>query len=553
MCNVFLSISDNQLDPVDYEEILRMFHHRGPDASGNIMERVDGKYVNFFHNRLSIQDVSEHSDQPFRYKNYIIIFNGEIYNFLNLKIKYNLNCSTGSDTEVIVRLFDKYGPDIVHEFDGPFAFVIMDTSEKKIFCFRDVLGEKPLFYSLQSEFVVGSTEKQVIKYHQLLGVSHLASKDAITDVHLHQFSNSSLFEGIHKVVPGSYIAYDIVAKTVQSKKFKAFTYNDQVPFDFKVFVELFQESLARRLISDRKVGLLFSGGLDSSFVAANIKKENRDKINLLTVTDDYEDSTETERSRQIASLLEFKHQVIESSINQLPYYFDLLNQSDNFNADPAAISLLDLYRNSTAIVYLTGDGADECYLSYSNYREIIDANHKRNSKLWTNVLRIFPAGRIKNKLVQLAMISPAEKISHYIGYESQTSKSFREACKKSTVNKVRDLYLYSLEYELPNYLLAKADNCSMFYGKEARSPFLSYDLMQYCISSDAYLYLSDKRLIQNHINNKLGSRFEIEKKGMSTTITELLYGKKSKINNIKKFTKDCLNRWMEGANDFLLK
>jgi len=522
MCSVFGSIASKKLPLKTFKSINLITKNRGPDNTGYFTAEVDNLNLYLGHNRLKIQDLSDSANQPFENHKFAIVFNGEIYNFKELVKEYSLKnkLKTSSDTEVILLMFELFGIECFAKFDGPFSIAIYDKQQQKIFLSRDPFGEKPLFFSLDKGFHFSTSEKQLSallwKIKSEIKISNTSFKNYVSC----GYSNFSIFKNIKEVKPGECLEFDFASMKLSRMQFHTFSYHEEEEFCFEKFETFLVKSLKRRLISDLEVKLLFSGGLDSTYIAALLKKYNLANIKLIYVEDDLKNESGKEIAKLLAKDLKFHLQIVTSDAAKRDKYLSDNHKLDNLSLDPALISLCELYGESTGTVFLSGDGADECYLSYSNYKNLIKNESKIKYDFFNYLISVIPDSKIKNFLITNLPINNSDKISHYIGRDTFLSESYLKRCDELNIENQRALYLYSLEFELPYYLLRKSDSASMFFGKELRSPYLNKDLMQYCISSNAFRFLQDKQMINDRINKILNNKIKLEKKGMSSQIFE---------------------------------
>lgn len=529
MCGIFGLIGNQSFDS---DLVSKFLEHRGPDNQQGINIKCQKHNIYLHHARLSILDLNERSNQPFLLDNLVIIFNGEIYNFKDLIKEFELTPSTKSDTEVIGLLFKKMGTNCFHLFDGPFAIAVFDKSEQKLYLARDIFGEKPLFYCLQNKSFAFSSNENLFKNLDLFNLTK--NKDFRADVMSLGFSDRNYYNEINKLGPGNLLTIDVNSLEFSIKNFKEFNFNKIEPFNFDKYIHLLEKSLSNRIISDRSISILLSGGIDSSLLLCLLHKQKIFNLKVNTVLDNYELNQDIKNSIELCKSLGYQQSLI--TLKAASQDIDQDNFKDNFCTDPAQHSLLRLYESINETVCLTGDGADEIYLSYSSYRKILQK--KRFFTLPHFLYTILPRS-IATKLIFVSRLNSFQRLRYLLGNTEITSDL--ENFSLSLTNMDRVLYYYSYKYELPNYLLVKADNCSMRFSKEARSPYLCYDLVQYCISSNAYKFLHNKKQLIGFINNYSSLNLRMRKSGMATSFVKKKYKFGTIYQKLSKHRSDALN------------
>ncbi len=245
--------------------------HRGPDNFGTIfLKNFSAKFF-----RLSILDLSWKGNQPMKSKNgkFTILYNGEIYNYKILKRKYNLKPKGNSDTEIILLLFEKFGPKMVKELEGMFSIVIFDSNKNKCHFFRDRFGIKPLYYlDLVEKVLLSSEIKPLLNY-----TKNIINPQKSLDFFLKQSMDDdqdTLFKNIKAVQPSNF--GEISVNDLRVKKYWEFDTNkikeQNLLYNKKKIISLFSSSVEKHLISDRKLGFFFSGGTDSLSIVSEAKK-----------------------------------------------------------------------------------------------------------------------------------------------------------------------------------------------------------------------------------------------------------------------------------------
>ena len=352
-------------------------HHRGPDNH----DYFSINNVTLGHNRLSIHDLSNNGSQPMhsKSKKWVIVFNGEIYNFKKLREKYNLETKSQSDTEVLVELIDKIGiKNTLNELIGMFAFAALDKENQNLYLARDRAGEKPLYYY--------KDDSQLIFSSELKAVFPLLDKIEIKENALRSFfyynyipESNCILKNTEKVSPGEFV--EICCKSLTTKKGQYWHINQKYEklkntykgsFDDAVrdLDKILTEVVEEQLESDVPIGCFLSGGVDSSIISAIAQKISNKPINTFSIGFDVEGFNEAEYAKEVANSLKTNHTELYASpqdcinlITDIAYIYD-----EPF-ADSSQLPTLLLSRltKEYVTVCLSGDGGDEVFGGYNRY------------------------------------------------------------------------------------------------------------------------------------------------------------------------------------------
>lgn len=478
--------------------------HRGPDDSGYFYD----EYVYFGFRRLSIIDI-EAGHQPLSYENdrYWIIFNGEIYNYIELKkdlIDKGHQFSTNSDTEVILALYSVYKEETPAMLRGMFSFLIYDKDENSLFGARDPFGIKPFFYMKDGEKTYFASEKKSI----LLAIEndlidHKALQHYLTFQYVPEPRTMSI--GIKKLEPGHYFIKRAGEDLEIKRYWKASLSPIRIAMSDKEVIEEIQDvlydSVDMHMRSDVPVGCFLSGGIDSSIIAS-IASEINPEIKTFSVGFEHEGFSEIDVAKETASklLVENISYIItpEEYMKELP---KIVWHMDDPLADPAAIPLYFVAREARkhVTVVLSGEGADELFGGYNIYREpsslkFFDNVPKAAKSILNKMIRIVPEG-IKGKNFIERGCTPLEE--RYIGNAKMFSEAEKEKLYKwydpnltfDTITK--PIYEQITEYDLVNKMqyvdihtwlrgdiLLKADKMTMAHSLELRVPFLDKEVFE---------------------------------------------------------------------------
>lgn len=463
--------------------------HRGPDDTGYYISKK-GK-VGFAHNRLSIIDLSKRANQPMAYMNrYVMVFNGEIYNFQeernklqNLGYKFN----TTSDSEVILALYDKYKERCLSKMRGMFALAIYDTKEQQIFIARDRLGKKPLKYFINDKCLIFASELKAILTQS--EVKTIPDNFAIQKYLMYGYIPAPLtgFEGIKKLEPGHYMKIDIRNKKVFTKKYWEPVFTEKLFLSEKEWsqkiLDVLDESTRLRMISDVPVGAFLSGGVDSSAVVAAMALNSSDRIKTFTVKYKNKQWSEDRFAKIISKMYKTDHTEIlakPTDINNLPriaYQYE-----EPFADNSALVSFMVCEEARKHVkVALNGDGGDENFAGYPNrYNRL---KRDVDMSFFINLISKFPIKTGKSKIDNFIQKSKNpiykkfasyNRIFHLDDYslEKDVFNNFSGDDKKDAGLK------FDLKYFLPDQLLTKIDIAGMTFGLETRTPLLDQNMIE---------------------------------------------------------------------------
>lgn len=479
-----------------FKDMNDIITHRGPDDDGFYYD----DHIQFGFRRLSIIDI-ECGHQPLTYENerYWIIFNGEVYNYLELReelLKEGLQFATNSDTEVIIALYSHLKEKAVEKLRGMFAFTIWDKQEQTIFGARDPFGIKPYFYFEDGERTFFASEKKSI----LLALENdVLDYDSLQHYLTYQFvpEPNTMSKGIHKLEPGHYFTKRIGSPMEIKRYWKASF--DPIQKSESAFIKEIQDvlidSVKMHMRSDVPVGSFLSGGIDSSIIAS-IAKQFHPAIKTFSVGFEQNGFSEIDVAKETADKLGVENisYVIspQEYMNELP---KIIWHMDDPLADPAAIPLYFVAREARkhVTVVLSGEGADELFGGYNIYREpqdleVFNKIPRVGKVLLKGIANIMPEG-MKGKSFIERGVTPMEE--RYIG----NAKMFTEEEKRDLLSVYREglnytditkpLYAESKGYDpvdrmqfidihtwMRGDILLKADKMTMAHSLELRVPFL---------------------------------------------------------------------------------
>ena len=480
--------------------------HRGPDGEGVYLSNN----VGLGHRRLSIIDVAHHSDQPFysEDKDYILIFNGEIYNYLEIRsdlISKGHVFKTNSDTEVLLRAYIEFGQDCLQYLNGMFSFAVYNKNNNSLFIARDRIGIKPLFYFYSNRSFIFSSEIKSIR--KVLN-NQLSINDSMIDVYLSSgycYGNDTLFNEIKKLEPGHSVL--ISNNDIKINKYWDVSYSSEFSYSERKYLsdldELIVDATKIHLRSDVPLGVFLSGGLDSSAIVALMHALDIRNINTFSVGWDLGDNfNEFKYSRQVSNDFNTKH--YEYVMNErifMEAFDEYLHYMDEPVTEAAAISLYklsELTRDHVKVV-LSGEGADEVFGGYPIYKffKYLEVYKKIPRSIRNSLINpIF--SKLDRRIEKFARLSNENIEDFYSGVSFGNhddisvlyTKDYRyegyyKNIIKEIINKVSQFDLQKklqyIDYKtwLVDDLLIKADRMTMANSLELRVPLLDYRLIDY--------------------------------------------------------------------------
>jgi asparagine synthase (glutamine-hydrolysing) len=497
----------------EIDGMLGVIQHRGPDEAGTLLFRHGG----IGHVRLAIIDLAQ-GQQPMRSQKHWITFNGELFNHVELREELKavgVSFDSKSDTEVILKAYQTWGKDCLQKFNGQFAFCIVNTETGHAFFARDPFGERPLYYGHHKDrFYFGSEAKAILsrpEFPRHLDHEALSSATGSWTVQPHQSS----FEGIQQVPPGHYMQFSPQEKNVIKPYYRLPSMGTALADDQQTLNTL-SKSVELRLRSDVPVGTYLSGGLDSSITTA-LACQKLSQVHSYSVSFDHSEYDESHEQNLAAQHLKSIHHDLKISEAEIAAHFPKVvyhSESPQFRTAAAPLYLLAQMVNSDGLkVVLTGEGADEFFLGYNIFKEMLfrkklpqlddDLAALELSQLYP-YLPHFQAGNAKRQL-------PAFKKRHYSSDLLSHDLRFKnsEWCHSlfqlPNTQTATEQWLQTLNLEGPysdlsdmektqkieilsllhGYLLSsQGDRMSMAHGLESRCPFLDPNVVSYAQSLD---------------------------------------------------------------------
>ncbi|MGL1888642.1 MAG: asparagine synthase (glutamine-hydrolyzing) [Reichenbachiella sp.] len=357
---------------------------RGPDAKGYHFEQTDQASIGLGHRRLSIQDISPLGNQPYYFEDYIVVFNGEIYNFNEIKkelITKGLSFQSTSDTEVIIKAYAQEGLACVDKFIGMFAIVIYDKKEQKIHLIRDRAGVKPINYYWKDNTFLFSSEFK--SFHEIPKFSKELDEKSVTSYFKYSYvtSPNSIYKDTKKVRPGHILTIDISRNEISEKPYWSIidAYNKpKLTLDYEEAQEELEKLLISscnyRMVSDVPVGVFLSGGYDSTTVTSILSRHHKNKIKTFTIGFEDQAFNEAPYAKEISKYLGTEHTEYfctqKEALDLIPKMPDIFDEPLGDNSVIPTTLVSQLARESVTVA-LSSDAGDEIFAGYPRYSQAL--------------------------------------------------------------------------------------------------------------------------------------------------------------------------------------
>lgn len=489
----------------EVETKLNRISFRGPDKMGVSQLESNDNLVTLGHNRLAIIDLDPRSNQPFTYGDNIhIVFNGEIYNYIDLKKSLGskgYSFKTTSDTEVMCAAYMEYGEKCVDYFNGMFAFVIYDEKNQLLFGARDRMGKKPFYYSVNGrDFEFASQISAIQLFNKKLSISQKSINNYLSWGTIPD--PDTIFNEVKKLKAGYSFVYDLNSGSYNQKPYWDLDYKGTNLYkgsyeDAKNELEsILSDAVKIRLFADVPVGIFLSGGVDSSLVAAMATKATNEKVKTFSVKFDTKGFDESAYAQKVAQHLQTDHHVIECNYNE---GIDLISNLSEFYDEPFADSsavpslLLSKHTKKHVTVALSGDGGDESFLGYHRYnwmnyiqKAYSIPDFARN--ILVNGLNIIPYYKSKvisnvlnNRNINDAYLGMMVNTKNHLLVNTPDLSDLEE--RKYLYHKNKNIYERISDFDLKTYLNwdinTKVDRASMAFSLETRAPLLDYRVVEF--------------------------------------------------------------------------
>ncbi len=521
------------------EETLKLMtdvlQHRGPDGAGYNFITNHISQIGLGHRRLSIIDLSNQASQPMFFKHWSIVFNGEIYNFQEIKnelIALNHQFVTNSDTEVILHAFAEWSIHCISKFIGMFAFVIYDSEKQEIYCVRDRAGVKPFYYYWDNQLFLFASELKAFHQHPNFRKEIDINAVASFMQYGHVPTPHCIFKNCFKLQAGHFLVFNLNFKKFEIKKYWNVydAYNKpKLNISFQEAKQetekILQSAFDYRMVSDVPIGVFLSGGYDSACVTALLQKDKTEKLKTFTIAVPDIGLNEAPYAKDVSKHLGTEHFEYEctqkealSLIDDLPYYYD-----EPF-ADSSAIptTLVCKMARKQVTVALSADAGDEIFAGYNRYDYLMKYGKRMNQfpefirKGTSQMMNIVPANKIpvfrnrynfhnryeklksllkdpspKNMMLNLSRQYDEKNITQLMKskIEGLDTAYLSNELKESFYSPLA--YMMAIDYQtyLVDDILQKVDRASMTVSLEGREPFLDHRVIEWAAQlPDNYKY-----------------------------------------------------------------
>ena len=547
MCGIFgiYGSAGVNISKSEFKKNLLLLKHRGPDDMGEFFD----KNIMLGHRRLSIIDTHKRSSQPFIYNNFVIVFNGEIYNYRKIKqrlIIKGYQFFTNSDTEVVIAAWIEWKYKCFDFFEGMFSLAIWDIKSSSLIIARDKFGEKPLFWTKNDNKCIFASELSPIfnilknKPNIDLLCQNLYMKLSFIP------APKSIFKNIYQVEPGTYLKFK--DKKIEKHSYtnflntkKPFNLNHDYNFAKRKIKKLLFESVKLRIeSSDVPVATLLSGGIDSSiitYIASKFTKKNKKLVSYTLGFPEDPEYDETKYAKEVVkNISNIDHRIINVKERDIIDNVSIvINKLGEPFSDSSLIPTYLLFKKIEEKVVLSGDGADEIFGGYGIYpaintlqnfpnfiKMIIQSLPKpKNAINISNayfrrlglVLENFDISSLKNYINWRSYAS--EETLSKLNINSQILNNLLENDYLNDFNNIQELLKLDIRFNLPNDMLKKIDYASMFNSIEVRLPFLNTKLLDFVQSLPTnYLIKRNnrKKILKDSFLEIFGSNFLNRKK-----------------------------------------
>lgn len=561
MCGIYGSTRNYPKEII--RKKLEFISFRGPDYS----DIKEYRNVIFGHNRLSIIDLDSRSHQPFEYEYLSITYNGEIYNYLELKndlLGRGLSFRTNSDTEVICAAYLTFGSECVKYLNGMFAFVIYDRKSNILFGARDRVGQKPFYYSIKNGHFEFASQPSCIAFNNSLSIN----ENAISQVLLWKYipEPNSIYNEIKKLNAGYYFEYNLTTKKFNKSQYW------EVPDNYNSFKgdysdaqiklkRILSNAVEKRMISDVPLGIFLSGGIDSSIIAALAQSTSTKPIKTFSIKFAEHGFDESPYAEQLANKIGSDHLTIECNLSEgIELIKNYQVSYDEPFSDSSAIPtmLLSKHTKNYVTVALSGDGGDENFLGYHTYPHL-----EKISNFFTipfplrrmiSLMYPFIKKRRWKQAIKAIQFKDASSYHYYHMRKIDSSLLINESLADSLTYKYiyernKPLLEKASDFDFKTFVSGdantKVDRGSMAFSLEVRSPFYDHEIIEFSRSLPIkfkYTGGNKKRILKDllkpYINN---SDFLNRKKAGFTMPFALWFQKELKDFVMDELTEKNLN------------
>lgn len=490
------------------QSALVSLRRRGPDGSGIHIE----DNIGFAHVRLAIQDLTSQSHQPQQSSNAILSYNGEIYNFIELRVylenKYSISIKDTGDLVVLQQGLERESLDFIKKVNGDFSISFYDKKKKELYLIRDRLGIKPLYYTVYGNTIYYASE---IKAFNCFAVPLVENKSALNDYFAFRYvrGEETAFKGIYRVPPGNYLKIDS-SLNMQFTKYWSVLDGEGKGASIETISTLIKDSIKLRMRSQVSTGVLLSGGVDSSIILEEAAKIDN-KLKAFTCILNGNKDIDYLRSKKLCERLNIEQSYfVHKNEQRLRQAINIIEEPIGDSIIGPLLGLMELSQKSAKVI-LSGEGADEVFAGYGHhyFLNCIDKIFPMTAKLLKFLLKVMGVKVLKifNGVYPLEMTkNELEKIMNTIGVKGDLVLMYHNICEfysyeerreffgnksedmsfrtREILNEVshlgflKQLIYLELKTWLPNYNLLKLDKLSSYYSIEARVPYLDHRIVE---------------------------------------------------------------------------
>jgi asparagine synthase (glutamine-hydrolysing) len=540
--------------------------HRGPDGQGVYLTQAPAAQIGLGHRRLSIIDLSTSANQPMHYNGLHLVFNGEIYNYNEIRDRLMAKghlFSTHSDTEVILHAWQEWGEVCIQQFRGMFAITLYDEQKDELICIRDRAGVKPFNYYWKDGLFLFSSELKSIAAHPQF--EKKIDPNAVASFLQYGYVSypHSIYKNTYKLAPGHLLRLNLATQQIQLKQYwNVYDYYNKpkLTIDLPTAIEetekILHEAFQLRMVADVPVGVFLSGGYDSSCVTALLQKNSADRIKTFTIGTTETKLNEAPFAKEIAQRLgtdhtEYycTHQEALEIIPELPFYYD-----EPF-ADSSAIPTILVSRlaRKNVTVALSADAGDEIFAGYNRY-DYISRYGQRLQSIPKPVRKMAAAAmesisskslpylrnkrnfhsrydKLKNLLNDPSTSQLLKNLSHVFSQKDIVAIMQGQVQELQTAHDATELkaefndplsYMMAIDYQtyMVDDILQKVDRATMSVSLEGREPFLDQHIIEWAaqLPSDYKYYQGQKKYILKQIVHKYIPQQQMERPKMGFAI-----------------------------------
>lgn len=511
MCGLIGEISlQGQINKHYFESKLNLIHHRGPDDKGSWFSQNNRVALGSV--RLAIIDLSKNGHMPMHdaFNQIHIVFNGEIYNFKEIRkilLKQGHLFTSDSDTEVILRSYLEWGEAFISKLNGMFAIAIFDEPQNKLYLYRDRAGEKPLYYYHSSDLFAFGSELRVLSENK--SIKKFFNYGALNNFLQYGYCNvdETLINNIKKLPAAHYLVFDInINQEKISKYWEPPVENINLEYSNVLGEELEQlleKAVSQQMVSDVPLGILLSGGVDSSLVTAMAARNSPNRIKTFHIHfDGLKQYDERPYASLVAKYFDTEHYELSGSAISLEHLDAIFNHIDEPLGDSSLLPtfLVAELTKKYVTVALGGDGGDELFGGYSHYTEIVNRKFRKNLKSLaaSHFAEFLPIGFKGRQFLKKKGFNTLNQYLTAPFFFDQKSidfvftKDFRHLLNSMsgfdipTGFRNYDPLSIATRYDFIHYLcddiLVKVDRMSMAHSLEMRAPWLDIDIIEFAFS-----------------------------------------------------------------------